>query len=767
MSSSFAYQDDLTEATEERNNVAAEGLPSEGQLVLLCLDFLRDLRRSYNKEDLALAEGIDADHLSMAIYSLSRAFLRPQQLVFSRAEGNDAWMDRSKANILAPGSFPTNLGITTKLPDLATINREILYSRNPNAADAEPAEFGSEDDDDWYKYDDAHGSNTHRFYGLKGLATGLSSKGPLTLGEIAAAGLAGLEARSRLDAEREMIQSPLFEQFIGAVQAKGFFRDPDTEQPKDDPEEERERQRKATEIYNDRYRKVVAKFRTKLVTKAMQDGQVNNSTVLGASLSGNLLALSAVDRQQRRRVRRTQLARTKKRTSSQPLSPMAEVSADGTDPEGGSNVASYSREVITPERALLASPEKSIVSSLSKKLAPQSPSVRLSKQNPIDLEEAERLKAQGNNSMQKKEYQVAADAYTAALKLSPAGPQSHVYFSNRAAALLSMKRFDEAILDSERSLALKPDYGKAHARLGLAHFLLGNYRQALEAYTVSLKYEPDNKSSQSYLAKATKRLAKQEGDDEATSFSIVSEWDKSEAGRTHGTVMDLQAERRRLVDEKEAERFKTKGNNFMANRDYKSALEAYSCALELCPNGELSHVYFSNRAAALCYLERYEEAEHDSEQSLALNPTYGKAHARLGLSRFFMGDYEGAVEAYTRALQYDPDNAASKSYLQKAKARVDRSVKESSVSETSISDAPTPDQVQRRNDTSIPVQDQSTKTKLSASKQDVISSIVKQPVSEGAAGFEGTNQRLTNDPERRRMAADPMADPSMIDTMMI
>jgi small glutamine-rich tetratricopeptide repeat-containing protein alpha len=57
--------------------------------------------------------------------------------------------------------------------------------------------------------------------------------------------------------------------------------------------------------------------------------------------------------------------------------------------------------------------------------------------NAIDLDEAERLKSQGNAHMQKKEYQEAADAYTAALKLSPAGPQSHVYFSNRAASLLS------------------------------------------------------------------------------------------------------------------------------------------------------------------------------------------------------------------------------------------------------------------------------------------------------------------------------------------
>mmetsp|Transcript_12500 Transcript_12500/g.14300 ORF Transcript_12500/g.14300 Transcript_12500/m.14300 type:complete len:389 (+) Transcript_12500:1066-2232(+) len=300
--------------------------------------------------------------------------------------------------------------------------------------------------------------------------------------------------------------------------------------------------------------------------------------------------------------------------------------------------------------------------------------------NAIDLEEAERLKSQGNLHMQKKSYQDAIDAYTTALKLSPSGPQSHVYFSNRAAALLSMKKFKDAILDSERSLALKPDYGKAHARLGLAHFLLGDYRQAMEAYTVSLKYDPDNKSSKNYLEKAAKRLAKQEASSDfvaapGSSYSVVSEWDKSVSAKSRSTAAKSPEQKdteNKLVNRKEAEKFKLKGNSYMASREYKAALEAYSKALEISPDGPNSHVYFSNRAAALCYLERYKEAEADSGKSLALEPTYGKAHARLGLSRFFLGDYRGAVEAYTNALEYDPSSSASKSYLAKAKARLKR-----------------------------------------------------------------------------------------------
>ena len=86
------FDDELTEATDDREEVGVGGLPSEAQLVLLCLDYLRDLRRTYNEQDLVVAEGIDADYLSVAIYSLSRCFLRPPQLLITSEYGNDAWL---------------------------------------------------------------------------------------------------------------------------------------------------------------------------------------------------------------------------------------------------------------------------------------------------------------------------------------------------------------------------------------------------------------------------------------------------------------------------------------------------------------------------------------------------------------------------------------------------------------------------------------------------------------------------------------------------
>mmetsp|Transcript_21666 Transcript_21666/g.48424 ORF Transcript_21666/g.48424 Transcript_21666/m.48424 type:complete len:789 (+) Transcript_21666:149-2515(+) len=749
----------ITASAEGRNPaVGVGGLPSESQLLLLCLDYLRDLRRSYTNDELAVAESIDGDWLSLGIYGLSRAFTdRDLRSAFgaggvanaataaaggsassgsasalptnnSASAGNDAWFDpvargaalgrqTSPLHKITPTTTASNNGggsggkdgevtglmIPSTMDD---INREVLYVRDPNVKSGLPpssppragtraaalaaarrhhsgsssasagratsaatggaaAEVPS-DPSEWYVHDDAHPSNIERFYPLNGLA---SERSPLTLGEITAAGLTGLGARSRIDAEREMVRSDLFGQFLGAVRDKGFF---DGTIPDDDHAAVESNGRgnggdgptvttEPEKRYEERYRKVVSKFRTKLAAKAVNSGGGGGgigggSVVSGASPGGGSVvsqpAVDAAERQRRRRQKRIAAVKGGKDPSDIRDSPSP--AAD--------NVAATSPAATadTPVNA-------SHLSSASF--------------NQIDIDEAERLKSTGNAYMQKKQYGKAIDAYTSALKVVPNGPTSHVYYSNRAAALLSMKSFEEAIKDSERSLALKPDYGKAHARLGLAQFLLGRYQEAVDAYEVALELDPDNKASRSYLEKARKKLAAQK---------VVNEKKKSSAPArdppavqrppspepmapsvTGGSSPTKTYEQQR-IDEKEANRYKSKGNACMASRDYEGAISAYTSALKLCPDGPSSHVYFSNRAAALCYLERYEEAELDSETSVQLRPDYGKGYARLGLSRFFLRDYGGAVLAYQEALKYEPDNMASQSYLAKAMKKVEQ-----------------------------------------------------------------------------------------------
>lgn len=53
-------------------------------------------------------------------------------------------------------------------------------------------------------------------------------------------------------------------------------------------------------------------------------------------------------------------------------------------------------------------------------------------------------------------------------QLSPTGPNSHVFYSNRAAARLQMGLYTAAASDAEQAVALAPTYTKAMVRLGSA-----------------------------------------------------------------------------------------------------------------------------------------------------------------------------------------------------------------------------------------------------------------------------------------------------------
>ena len=99
------------------------------------------------------------------------------------------------------------------------------------------------------------------------------------------------------------------------------------------------------------------------------------------------------------------------------------------------------------------------------------------------------------------------------------GPSSHVFLSNRAASLLSLKRYSAAAVDARRAVALAPTFAKAHARLGQALYFLKQYEGAVEAYEDSLRYEEEEDAgaggsngavTRAYLRKAKEKIMLQE-----------------------------------------------------------------------------------------------------------------------------------------------------------------------------------------------------------------------------------------------------------------
>jgi small glutamine-rich tetratricopeptide repeat-containing protein alpha len=123
---------------------------------------------------------------------------------------------------------------------------------------------------------------------------------------------------------------------------------------------------------------------------------------------------------------------------------------------------------------------------------------------------AEELKAQGNAALNGQDYTRAAQLYREALKLSPSGPNSHIYHSNLAAALMYLHEYTEVIDHCEQSIALKTTYVKAYSRMGGAQVHLKDYQGAIDSFHRGLEVDSSNAACRDGLADAEHKLRQQQ-----------------------------------------------------------------------------------------------------------------------------------------------------------------------------------------------------------------------------------------------------------------
>ncbi|UCC32652.1 MAG: protein kinase [Phycisphaerales bacterium] len=93
-----------------------------------------------------------------------------------------------------------------------------------------------------------------------------------------------------------------------------------------------------------------------------------------------------------------------------------------------------------------------------------------------------------------------------------------------------------------------------------------------------------------------------------------------------------------------------KGEFNTAGDLYERALEAYKFTIDLPRD-------FFNRARLRRRAGKYEEALKDNERAVALVPTYGLAYKGRGLTRYMLGQIDGAIEDLERAASLGPERA--------------------------------------------------------------------------------------------------------------
>jgi len=109
-----------------------------------------------------------------------------------------------------------------------------------------------------------------------------------------------------------------------------------------------------------------------------------------------------------------------------------------------------------------------------------------------------------------------------------------------------------------------------------------------------------------------------------------------------------------------AKELKDEGNDYFKKNDYEKAIDCYSQAISLEPN---DHILYSNRSGSYLNLNKSDLALKDAQKCIQLNSTWWKGWHKQGLAQFSLGKLDEALESYTKALEFDKDNATIKNSI--------------------------------------------------------------------------------------------------------
>lgn len=98
----------------------------------------------------------------------------------------------------------------------------------------------------------------------------------------------------------------------------------------------------------------------------------------------------------------------------------------------------------------------------------------------------------------------------------------------------------------------------------------------------------------------------------------------------------------------------------MKEKDAAGAITKYTAALELCQEGEPTHLLYSNRSAAALKLKNFAQALQDAEKCVELAPKWGKGYVRLATVLKEMDRPEEAMKVIARGIEVEPDSTVLK-----------------------------------------------------------------------------------------------------------
>jgi tetratricopeptide (TPR) repeat protein len=202
------------------------------------------------------------------------------------------------------------------------------------------------------------------------------------------------------------------------------------------------------------------------------------------------------------------------------------------------------------------------------------------------------LMKQGDEHLEREEYDEAIAAYTQVIRLDPKHAPA---YAGRGEALVEKEEYEEAIPDLDRAIELDPELADAYFYRGLARQRLDLPVQAIADYDEALRLDPDN--AQAYANRGLAYL------------------DKDQPERA---IADLTEALQR--DSEEADTFVWRGRAYLATRRHEQAIRDFTEAIRLEPKN--AEAYFL-RGQAFAATGEKARAAADRKEALRLDPNVG------------------------------------------------------------------------------------------------------------------------------------------------
>lgn len=110
----------------------------------------------------------------------------------------------------------------------------------------------------------------------------------------------------------------------------------------------------------------------------------------------------------------------------------------------------------------------------------------------------------------------------------------------------------------------------------------------------------------------------------------------------------------------EAEKYKTKGNEALKNRQFEDAIKQYNKAISLDAENA---IYYSNRSAVWAEMGKWENSLNDANKCIEKDSRFVKGYSRKGTALLKLCRIADARAAFQEGLVIDPQNAACKTGL--------------------------------------------------------------------------------------------------------